>query len=72
MRMAQEGQGSLLVGIQVGRRQEEEQREEEGGLDNIVEFNITCKAADKACEGDHSSAEDFELDYFRARTTERK
>jgi len=33
------GQGSLLVGMQVGRRQEEEKGQEEGRLRNIVEFH---------------------------------
>ena len=59
-----------MGGIQIGSEQEERKKEEEGGLENIVGFNITRKAADKACEGDYSSAEDFELSYFRAGTTE--
>jgi len=61
-----------MVGIQIGSEQEEREKEKEGGFENIVGFNITCKAAGKACEGDYLSAEDFELDYFRASTTERR
>ena len=46
---------------------ERARRKEKGRTKRIQEhsgFNMTSKAADTACEGDYSSAEDFELDYF--------
>ena len=60
--MVQQGQGQRMVGIQIGREQEEKKREEERGFENIVDFNITSNAEERFAGATLSSAEDFELD----------
>jgi len=55
--MVKQGQGPLLVGIQVGRRQEQEIREEEERLLNIVEFNWQHVQSDLEIAGSITFAE---------------
>ena len=50
-----------MVGIQIGREQEEKKREEDTGFENIVDFNVTSNAEKKCVGATMSSAEDFKF-----------
>ena len=64
-----------MVGIQIGREQEEEIREEGGGFENIEDFNVTSNAEESFAGATMSNAEDFkynmtlQLDGQRERVT---
>ena len=51
-----------MVGIQIGREQEEKKREEETGFENIVDFNVTSNAEETFAGATMTSAEDFKFD----------
>ena len=60
--MVQQGQRQRMVGIQIGREQEEGGREEDTGFENIVDFNVTSNAEEKFAGATMTSAEDFTFD----------
>ena len=45
--MVQQGQGWRMVGIQIGREQEEGKREEDAGFEKIEDFNVTSNAEEQ-------------------------
>ena len=51
-----------MVGIQIGREQEEREREEDSALENIEDFNVTSNAEEKFAGATMTSAEDFTFD----------
>ena len=51
-----------MVGIQIGREQEEKKREEDTGFENIEDFNVTSNAEEKFAGATMTSAEDFTFD----------
>ena len=51
-----------MVGIQIGREQEERKREEDTGFENIKDFNVTSNAEEKFAGATMTSAEDFTFD----------
>jgi len=60
--MVQQGQGWRMVGIQIGREQEEGKREEDAGFEKIEDFNVTSNAEEKCAGATMTSAEDFTFD----------
>ena len=60
--LVQQGQGERMAGIQIGREQEEEEREEDAGFENIEDFNVTSNAEEKFAGGTMTSAENFTFD----------
>ena len=51
-----------MVGIQIGREQEEGEREEDAGFEKIEGFNVTSNAEEKFAGATMTSAEDFTFD----------
>ncbi len=51
-----------MVGIQIGREQEEGEREDDAGFEKIEDFNVTSNAEEKFAGATLSSAEDFKFD----------
>jgi len=51
-----------MVGIQIGREQEEKKREEDTAFENVVDFNVTSNTEKKFAGATMSSAEDFKFD----------
>ena len=49
-----------MVGIQVGREQEEKKREGDAGFEKIEDFNVASNAEDIFC-GSDDDARDFKL-----------
>ena len=44
-----------MVGIQIGREQEEGEREESAGFENTEDFNVTSNAEEKFCGSDYDA-----------------
>ena len=42
-----------MVGIQIGREQEEGEREDDAGFEKIEDFNVTSNADEKFCGSDY-------------------
>ena len=51
-----------MVGIQIGREQEEGEREEDADFENLEDFNVTSNAEEKFAGATMTSAEDFTFD----------
>ena len=51
-----------MVGIQIGREQEERKKEEDTGFENIEDFNVTSNAEEQFAGATMTSAEDFKFD----------
>ena len=51
-----------MVGIQIGREQEEGEREEDAGFEKIEGVNVTSNAEEKFAGATMTSAEDFTFD----------
>ena len=51
-----------MVGIQIGREQEEGERAEDAGFEKIEDFNVTSNAEEKFAGATMTSAEDFTFD----------
>ena len=51
-----------MVGIQIGREQEEGEREDDAGFEKMEDFNVTSNAEEKFAGATLSSAEDFKFD----------
>ena len=56
-----------MVGIQIGREQEEGERAEDAGFEKIEDFNVTSNAEEKFAGATMTSAEDFTFDMTLAR-----
>ena len=50
-----------MVGIQIGREQEEGEREDDAGSEKIADFNVTSNAEEKFC-GSDDDERDFTFD----------
>ena len=42
-----------MVGIQIGREQEEGEREDDAGFEKTEDFNVTSNAEEKVCGSDY-------------------
>ena len=51
-----------MVGIQIGREQEEGERGEDAGFEKIESFNVTSNAEEKFAGASMTSAEDLTFD----------
>ena len=50
-----------MVGIQIGREQEEGEREEDAGFEKIEDFNVTSNAEEKFAGATMTSADTFDM-----------
>ena len=61
-----------MVGIQVGREQEEGGREDDAGFEKIDDFNVTSNAEEKFCGSDYVDMTfDMKLQFGGERERER-
>ena len=50
-----------MVGIQIGREQEEGEREDDAGFEKIEDFNVTSNAEEKFAGATMTSADTFDM-----------